>query len=1052
MKKTLQASALALILFCSHFVIGQSITLGTGTAVNGTTTSSPVNIWYRRCVNQTVYTVAELNAAGITGPSTLRRLGYYVTQAPLYDIPGYQISMKHTTQANANNNLEGGYTVVKNGFTYSPEAGGWDMIKLDNPFNWNGTQNIVVRVCWTQVQPNYDASGQCRIYNSTNGYRHRWDDNAGGACGLVPNTTTNDKPQIQFVFDTLTVWTGATNSNWNLASNWTKGVPTKYIDARIPTGTPNNPNITTAVNCEELILQGTMTLAATGTLNVFSHFTNTGTFTDNGGVTIMQGKGASIISGNLTFANLRIESVGGTSVTSGITNISKELQVNKSIFNTGNAVVLKSTAAGTARIAELKSTCVYTLNMFDSYGDGWNGGLLTVLENGVSIGTFSATGSGSTANFSVASGSTITLNYTSGSWENENSFNLQNPFGAVIFTDNAPIATGNIYSTTASGPYSPLVVGNITMERYIDAGATYWRNFSSAVQGATIGMYTDDFMTAGFPGSPWPAFPFNSIYTYNETQGAGLGWVGCTGTSQVIGLGQGLYVWSGDTITGTDPFTLDLVGPANQGNITMPVTFTNTGTVNEDGWNLVGNPYPSTIDWDSPNWTKTNIANAVYVQNPDNQQYAAYVSGASTNGGSRYIPSQQSFWVYASAASPQLLLKENCKSSVDQQFLKTTPLSPGVTITLEGSGYSDETVVRHIDGASDPYELEFDAVERWGGWGDVPQLSAVNSVEEDLTIHSFDLQGEELVVPLRAVVFSTGDYTLKFDNIDELAVPCLKLEDVYTGMMYDVTEGSSFVFEMSDTTWSPRFYLHIGKNYPVAQNDVSCFDGNDGSIQVDLNDTTITLYNLISDAGVTTGTTDADPLVVNVLAAGNYILEIPSLVNSCSQTTFEFVVSESTILELDAVISEEQNGNDGEINASVSGGTPPYVYTWSNGATTPLISNLQAGVYYLTVMDANSCFVESSYTVSSSLATDQQTKLDPTINYQTESNQLVLTGFNFGSPQRIVVLNNLGQVVYNEQMMLNGVQYLIPLPAELATGVYTVQVGTENNVLRFVRR
>jgi hypothetical protein len=76
--------------------------------------------------------------------------------------------------------------------------------------------------------------------------------------------------------------------------------------------------------------------------------------------------------------------------------------------------------------------------MFDSYGDGWNGGLLTVLENGVSIGTFSATGSGSTANFSVASGSTITLKlYIWKSWENENSFNLVNPFGAVIFTDNA---------------------------------------------------------------------------------------------------------------------------------------------------------------------------------------------------------------------------------------------------------------------------------------------------------------------------------------------------------------------------------------------------------------------------------------------------------------------------------------------------------------------------------------------------------------------------------------------------------------------------------------
>src|SRR5690606_13309435 len=121
----------------------QSITLGTGTNVNGTQESSPVNIWYRRCVSQTVYTVAELNAAGITGPATIRQLGYYVTQAPLYAIPGYQISMKHTTANNANPNLEGGYTVVKSAGSYTPVAGGWDMINLTTPFAWNGTQNIV---------------------------------------------------------------------------------------------------------------------------------------------------------------------------------------------------------------------------------------------------------------------------------------------------------------------------------------------------------------------------------------------------------------------------------------------------------------------------------------------------------------------------------------------------------------------------------------------------------------------------------------------------------------------------------------------------------------------------------------------------------------------------------------------------------------------------------------------------------------------------------------------------------------------------------------------
>ena len=43
----------------------QTIQLGSGTATNGTTTSSPVNIYYRRTASQFVYTVAELNAAGI---------------------------------------------------------------------------------------------------------------------------------------------------------------------------------------------------------------------------------------------------------------------------------------------------------------------------------------------------------------------------------------------------------------------------------------------------------------------------------------------------------------------------------------------------------------------------------------------------------------------------------------------------------------------------------------------------------------------------------------------------------------------------------------------------------------------------------------------------------------------------------------------------------------------------------------------------------------------------------------------------------------------------
>lgn len=49
------------------------------------------------------------------------------------------------------------------------------------------------------------------------------------------------------------------------------------------------------------------------------------------------------------------------------------------------------------------------------------------------------------------------------------------------------------------------------------------------------------------------------------------------------------------------------------------------------------------------------------------------------------------------------------------------------------------------------------------------------------------------------------------------------------------------------------------------------------------------------------------------------------------------------------------NGNDGEATANPSDGIPPYLYQWSNGATTPLITNLSPNTYSLTLEDANGC-------------------------------------------------------------------------------------------------
>ena len=55
--------------------------------------------------------------------------------------------------------------------------------------------------------------------------------------------------------------------------------------------------------------------------------------------------------------------------------------------------------------------------------------------------------------------------------------------------------------------------------------------------------------------------------------------------------------------------------------------------------------------------------------------------------------------------------------------------------------------------------------------------------------------------------------------------------------------------------------------------------------------------------------------------------------------------------------------HDGWIMATVTGGTPPYQYTWSQGSTGAEIADLPAGYYHLAVVDADSGRVTAEVTL-----------------------------------------------------------------------------------------
>ena len=108
------------------------------------------------------------------------------------------------------------------------------------------------------------------------------------------------------------------------------------------------------------------------------------------------------------------------------------------------------------------------------------------------------------------------------------------------------------------------------------------------------------------------------------------------------------------------------------------------------------------------------------------------------------------------------------------------------------------------------------------------------------------------------------------------------------------------------------------------------------------------------------GTTDVE----NNLAAGNYTVTITDAYG-CSSTE---TVSISNIGAPSVVVSQTSvlcNGdNNGTIDLTVSGGTPNYTYTWSNGATTGNLTGLAPITYSYTITDAANCQTVGTVTIT----------------------------------------------------------------------------------------
>ena len=139
--------------------------------------------------------------------------------------------------------------------------------------------------------------------------------------------------------------------------------------------------------------------------------------------------------------------------------------------------------------------------------------------------------------------------------------------------------------------------------------------------------------------------------------------------------------------------------------------------------------------------------------------------------------------------------------------------------------------------------------------------------------------------------------------------------------------------------------------------DISCNGAHNGSIRLNASGGIPPITVLWTD-DATAGS------VRNNLGVGTYTV-IVSDASPC-QITKSFTVVEPQVLGLSAVVTNAQDWIDktsGAINLSVTGGTAPYTFAWSNGSSTEDITNLPPANYSVIVTDLNGCQKTAQFSV-----------------------------------------------------------------------------------------
>jgi gliding motility-associated-like protein len=504
------------------------------------------------------------------------------------------------------------------------------------------------------------------------------------------------------------------------------------------------------------------------------------------------------------------------------------------------------------------------------------------------------------------------------------------------------------------------------------------------------------------------------------------------------------FMWS-NLVNGVLPFTTEDINNVPAGNYT--ITVTDTRGCQAQASQVIAQPVAAL----AANPTITNVlcfGDLTGSINPGITGGTAPYNYNWTNGATTAVLSG------VMAGSYGLNLTDNNGCTANWTWTISEP-NAALGIVLSGTdvlchGDATGTVSSVVTGGTTPYSY------LWNNGASTPNLSAVSAGNYDLTVTDDHgcVEVASFVVnqPLAPLALSstaidvdchgnnsgsvdltvsggTAPYSHMWSNGGSIVLSTItedlnnQFADVYTVLVTDANGCQETTSQIVNQPTAPLAISGI-------INDANCFGLNDGAIDITVTGGTTAYSYLWSNGAVSQD--------ITAVVSGTYTVDVTDN-NGCTLSANYFVgqpVAPLTVVTFpfDVLCNGDLTGR---VFSEVTGGTAPYTYNWSNGATSEDIISVSAGTYTLTVTDAQGCIAFTGATVNEPpvLAFTAAVTDASCYNYSDGEIVLTITGgvqpyyFNWGD-QNEILLNNPSETLSN-------------LPAE----DYFVRVRDANNCM-----